>query len=596
MSADTPVWVDPAKKDIASLIEESILKCLTDEKAREAIKELDIYQLIEKPPESKLGDFALPCFRFAKVLRKKPFDIAQDLKGYIEQASCPWIAKVEIAGAFLNLFLDQAYLANFLLPIVLDESYFASEKPKAIRDSRVMVEFSQPNTHKEFHIGHCRNVCLGEAVSLICEYNGYQVIPVNYIGDEGTHVAKCLWRVNQYQGDAPSEKHSEWYGKRYAEAHEFLNSGDEADKKQAQKEVSEILAAIESKKGPFYELWKKSRNECMQDFGDIYKWLGVKFDHIFYESDVSQRSQDIVDEYIQKGLFTESEGAYGVSLEDDGLGYFMARKSDGTSLYITKDLALAKTKFEEFDIDRSVYVVGCEQNFHFRQLFKALELMGFEQAKNCYHLSYAHVTLPHGKISSRKGNAVTFSSLVKLTLEKIHVHLQKYADKWSKEEIDETAHKLAVSAIKYGMLSADPQKEIIFDVEAWTSFDGNSGPYLMYSYARTCSILRECGQRGYKASMDNLNLLTSPYESELLRFVYDFNGVVMGAGEHFRPSVIANFLFSMCKGFNRFYANLSVVNAESSELIEARMALISAFSYTLKQGLRLLGMQAVERM
>ena len=596
MSADTPVWVDPAKKDIAILIEESILNSLTDKQAIEDVKELDIYQLIEKPPESRLGDFALPCFRFAKVLRKKPFDIAMDLKAHIESASCPWVAKIEIAGAFLNIFLDQAFLANFLIPTTLDETYFNSEKPQAVKDTRVMVEYSQPNTHKEFHIGHCRNVCLGQAVSLINTYNGFQVIPVNYIGDEGTHVAKCLWRVSQYEGDAPSEKYSEWYGKRYAEAHELLTNGSEEEKKEAQKEVSKILAAIESKQGPFYELWKKSRDECMQDFADIYQWLGVKFDHIFYESDVSERSQEIVDEYIGKGLFTESEGAYGLSLEDDDLGFFMARKSDGTSLYITKDLALAKTKFEDFTIDRSVYVVGSEQNFHFRQLFKVLELMGFEQAKNCHHLSYAHVTLPHGKISSRKGNAVTFSSLVKLILEKVNQHLEKYQDKWTADEIADTAHKLAVSAIKYGMLSADPQKEIVFDVEAWTSFDGNSGPYLMYSYARTCSILRECDQRGYKVSVENLKLLTSPYESELLRYVYDFNGVVMTAGEHFKPSTIANFLFSMCKGFNRFYANLSVVNAENSELIEARMALISAFSCTLKKGLHLLGMHPVERM
>ncbi|MFK7827141.1 MAG: arginine--tRNA ligase [Oligoflexales bacterium] len=596
MSADTPVWVDPAKKDIANLIEESILKSLVDNKNAEAVKKMDIYQLIEKPPETHLGDFALPCFRFAKVLKKKPFDIAVDLKAYVESAACPWVNKIEIAGAFLNLFLDQTYLANFLVPIVLDESYFDCEKPQSVKDTRVMVEFSQPNTHKEFHIGHCRNVCLGESVSLISAYNGFQVIPVNYIGDEGTHVAKCLWQVSQFGGEVPSEKYSEWYGKRYAEAHELLSSGDEEQKTNAQKEVSKILAAIESKEGSFYELWKKSRDECMQDFGNIYKWLGVKFDHIFYESDVSQRSQEIVDEYIEKGLFKESEGAYGVSLEEDGLGFFMARKSDGTSLYITKDLALAKTKFEDFTIDKSVYVVGSEQNFHFRQLFKTLELMGFEQAKNCYHLSYAHVTLPHGKISSRKGNAVTFSSLVELILDKVHRHLEKYADKWTREQIADTAQKLAVSAIKYGMLSADPQKEIVFDVEAWTSFDGNSGPYLMYSYARTCSILRECDQRGYSSSLENLNLLTSPYESELLRYVYDFNGVVMTAGEHFKPSMIANFLFSMCKGFNRFYANLSVIKADSHELIEARMSLISAFSGTLKQGLRLLGMHPVERM
>lgn len=596
MSEDTPIWVDPAKRELANIIEESILKHLSDERDCEKIKELDIYLLIEKPPEAKLGDFALPCFRFAKLLKKKPFDIAKLLREQLQSANSPWLKKIEIAGAFLNLFLDQTYLAKFIMPIVLNESYFRSERPKAITDTRVMVEFSQPNTHKEFHIGHCRNVCLGESISLISAYNGFQVIPVNYIGDEGTHVAKCLWRVTHFTGEAPKEKNSEWYGKRYAEAHELLSNGDEQQTKQGQQEVSEILAAIESKQGHYYELWKQSRQDCMQDFQKIYDWLGVKFDHFFYESDVSERSQEIVDEYIKKGLFTESEGAYGVSLEDYDLGYFMARKSDGTSLYITKDLALAKTKFEDFTIDRSVYVVGSEQNFHFRQLFKALELMGFEQAKDCYHLSYAHVTLPHGKISSRKGNAVTFSSLVDLTLEKIHEHLEKYTDQWTSEQIKETAHKLAVAAIKYGMLSADPQKEIVFDVEAWTSFDGNSGPYLMYSFARTCSILRECDQRGYKISLENLNLLESQYEFELLRYVYDFNGVIMAAGDHYKPSLIANFLFYMCKGFNRFYANLSVLKAESSDLVEARMALISVFSATLKQGLRLLGMEPVERM
>ena len=333
----------------------------------------------------------------------------------------------------------------------------------------------------------------------------------------------------------------------------------------------------------------------MQDFDSIYEWLNVHFDHVFYESEVSDESQSIVDEYIEKGLFTESEGAIGMSLEEQKLGYFMARKSDGTSLYITKDLALAKRKFNEFNIDRSIYVVGSEQNFHFKQLFEALKLMGFKQANKCYHLSYAHVTLKEGKISSRKGNAFTFKQLVDMVSKELDRILERYKGVWDQDEIDSTARLLAVGAIKYGMLGSDPQKEIVFDPKAWVSFEGNSGPYLMYSYARTCSILRKCEDQGYTYNYQSLHLLDHKLEHEMLRGLYEFNRVCKATCEQYKPSTLANHLFALCKSFNRFYAECPVLNAPEGER-EARISLIKSFTEVLHKGLHLLGITPPSRM
>lgn len=600
MSHQTVLFADPIKFELAAQICNDLNALQAGQNADALVSPEELAAMMTRPPEPEMGDFALPCFRFAKALKKNPAQIAQSLKEGLEKQGHPLLSKAVQNQAFLNIFLDTGAFASMIVPRVVDQSWFAElKKHHDPKYKNVMIEYSQPNTHKEFHIGHGRNVSLGDSVSRLFEYTGHNVIPVNYIGDEGTHVAKCLWQVQEDFDngvEAPGSDFTEWYGKRYVEANRRLAEATPEQKQSYMAKISEILAALESKQGSYYDLWTKSRNECLSDFKKVYDWLGAWFEHDFFESEVSEDSQSIVTEGIKSGLFTESEGAYGISLEDEGLGYFMARKSDGTSLYITKDLALAKKKFNEYSIDRSIYVVGCEQNFHFRQLFSVLEKMGFEQAKLCHHLSYAHVSLPEGKISSRKGNALTFMSLVNLIREEVDKHLEKYKGDWSDQEIEETGKKLSVAAIKYGMLSSDPQKEIVFDPASWTSFDGNSGPYLLYSYSRIQSILRECQKRGFKASLSHLNLLNSSWESELLNHMYDFNSQVFNACENYRPSVISNYLFNICKSFNRFYANISVLNAESDEHRSARMSLIEAYALVLKKGLELLGITPAERM
>ncbi len=585
---------DPAKLSLAETLQ-NILK-----EMGASFEVNDLFKSIEQPPESNLGDYALPCFRFAKSLKKNPNVLAEEIKQLIEKANNPWLAKVELKGAFLNIFTDRQKITAHIIPSILSNEQFSILKKQSGNDqTKVMIEFSQPNTHKEFHVGHGRNVCLGDSLCRLFSYNGYQVIAANYIGDEGAHIAKCLWGVENFTGEQLTEEvnnKAEWLGQRYVEANNLLKDATPENKVIYQKEISTILKSIESKSGKYFETWQTTRQYCLTDFNSIYKWLDVNFDHFFYESEVSEASQEIVEEYIKKGLFVESQGAIGFDMSDKKLGFFLARKTDGTTLYITKDLALAKVKFNDFDIDRSIYVVGSEQNFHFKQLFFALEKMGFKQADKCYHLSYGMVVRPDGKMSSRTGNSFTFLQLIHIVMAEIATYLEKYKNEWSMERLEETAHLLAVGSIKYGMLQADPSKEIVFDPKEWVSFEGNSGPYLMYSYARTQSIITKAAELNLKASLDHLELLTHDTEKELMRSLYDFNQTVLYAAENYRPSTLATHLFYMCKSYNRFYTEVSVLKAETPEHILARLALLEAFSKTLKQGLNLLGITPPEKM
>ncbi|MCK6595614.1 MAG: arginine--tRNA ligase [Bacteriovoracaceae bacterium] len=593
---------DVARLELMELIYSAVLDNFTipSDLIPEQLK-LDIFRTLEQPPEQKLGDYAFPCFKLAKALKSNPNELATKIKSAIEAKNSQWISHLELKGAFLNTFINQQTLAKNFIPTILSGDNFSAFTVNSPKNAiRTMIEFSQPNTHKEFHVGHGRNVCLGDSLCRLYSYAGYQVVPVNYIGDEGTHIAKCLWGIKNYQGaETLSEKtpnKAEWLGQRYVEANNALKDASDEDKQKIQAEISLILKKLESKSGEEYELWKTTRQYCLDDFNSIYSWLDVHFDHFFYESEVSEASQEIVEEYMKKGLFVEDNGAVGFDMSDKKLGFFMARKSDGTTLYITKDLALAKVKFNQFNIQKSIYVVGSEQNFHFKQLFYALEKMGFEAAKDCYHLSYGMVVRPEGKMSSRSGNSFTFLQLIKIVQDEIQTYLDKYKNEWSDERILDTAHKLAVGAIKYGMLIADPNKEIVFDPKEWVSFEGNSGPYLMYSYARTQSILTKSQEQGYHSSTDHLGSLTHESERELLRALYDFNKTALYAAENYKPSTLAHHLFGMCKSFNRFYVEVSVLKAENDQVRSARIALIESFALTLKTGLHLLGITPPDKM
>lgn len=594
MSSNTQYQLDPCRADLGSKIYDALCGMIPDG-GKPSMNAIDIARLLEQPPDAKMGDYALPCFRFAKDTKRKPNEVAEALAAGLKPSG--WLASSQTVGAFLNIFTDKELLAKTIVPQAMSGQWFKTlAENNSNNDCRVMIEYSQPNTHKEFHVGHGRNVCLGNALVRLFRYCGYQVTAANYFGDDGTHIARILRYLITHKLEIPAENRGEWLGQIYVKTGaEFAAAGDE-EKKKITAEISKVHRDIETKHGSTYKLWQDTRQWSLDDFHEIYKWLDVTFDVLFYESDLTEEAQTTVSDYLKRGIFVEDQGAIGVDLKPHKLGFCILRKSDGNTLYATKDLALARKKFDEHKIDRSIYVVADEQNHHFRQVFKVMELMGFEQAKNCYHLSYGMVVLPEGKMSSRDGTSVTFNSLKTLMLSHLGAILKKYENEWPAEEIAATAHHLCDGAIKYGMVSTDPSKEIVFNLEDWLSFEGNSGPYLMYSYTRTQSILRKAEEQGFFASADHPELLKEPSEHDLMRHIYDINTVIIQACENYKPSTLASHLFYTCKSFNRFYADVSVLKADSAELRSARLALTRAFALTLETGLALLGIVAPERM
>jgi len=458
-----------------------------------------------------------------------------------------------------------------------------------------MVEYSQPNTHKAFHVGHMRNVALGDALVRILEYTGQRVLAVNYIGDVGTHIAKCLWYYQNHRPqDPPAHNRGEWLGELYTAATRLLEDAQGETRLQYEREVSQTLQQLEAQEGPVFALWKETRQWSLDAFQEIYRWLGARFDHDFYESDMTS-ARRIVEEGLEKGVFARSQGAVGVDLEAYGLGFFLVLKGDGTTLYSTKDLALAEEKFQRFGITTSIYVVGAEQTLHFRQVFKTLDLLGYPQAQASSHLAYGLVMLPEGKMSSRAGNVILFSELRHRLNDFIVSHyLSAHQGDWPQEEIDETCRRVAVAAIRYGMVKQDPAKTITFSLEDWLVAEGDTGVYLCYAYTRVQSILRVVGQ--IPDPQADFSLLTHETERGLLRELHDFNRVVAQAARLQRPNLLAGALFQLAKAFSRCYAVCSVKNAETPALGQARLAMFAATGRVLGQGLALLGITPPERM
>lgn len=684
----------------------------------------DLEGWLERPKDSKMGDLAFPCFRLAKELRKAPPQIAASLHEGLDAESlqAAGLAQVVAAGPYLNFYVARAELAQTTIPAILDGSFLS---PREARPERVMVEYSQPNTHKAFHVGHLRNASLGDSVARLLSWVGHEVVPVNYIGDEGTHVAKCLWHLRtQYHGELPTEHRGEFLGEQYSAATELLSldtltrapllgvravrvlevgphaaqpkwlvarielaadqdpeprtvvagaGGFEAgdlvayaspgmrvagkevgcvDRKGVQSqgmllseaelglsanndriaplpagaqlgdevvelyrrdgalpagtpvaeefrrrnaEVSAVLQAIESGGGEIWEQWRETKEWSLEEFRRIYAWVDARFDHWFYESELGEESKALVREHQEDGVFVASEGAVGADLSAFGLGFCVLIKTDGTALYATRDLALAKRKFEQYGIDRSLYVVDDAQTLHFQQVFKCLELMGYEQASQCQHLGYAQVVLPDGKMSSRKGNVILFSQLEERLLSKVHADfLGKYEGQWSSQEIAEAAHRLALATMRYGMLNQLNGSKIVFDLDEWSARSGNTGPYMMYAYARTRSILRQVGE--VDESLVDWTLLEHELESELIGFLADYPRIVERAAEQLSPQVVCTYAYELSKKFSRWYKACSVLHAESDALRATRLKLVDATGRVVQHALSLLGIATIERM
>jgi arginyl-tRNA synthetase len=568
--------------------------------AREILKALEALGLkgvsVEKlagefatPPKVELGHLAFPCFQYAKLLGKKPPELAQELASLLVDS----FAKAQVAGPYLNLFLSHKQLGDFVVSPLLEGS---SLKKPALSMAPILIEYSQPNTHKELHVGHMRNLCLGNALVRILRYTGRPVVANTYPGDVGTHVAKCLWYMKYHNQQAPpAVGKGEWLGKMYSLAHNKLEDergtpNEEINRQQ----LTAILKELEQKKGPFFELWKETREWSIDLMKALYNWADVHFDVWYWESQVDSASVQSALKLYEQGLLTKSEGAIGLDLESEGLGFCLLVKTDGNGLYATKDVELARKKFATYHPSRSIYVVDMRQELHFKQVFAVLKKIGFAEAEKCFHLKYNFVELPDGPMSSRKGNIVPIMDLIHKMRDHVKLnYLERYKNEWSVDEIEKTADMVAHGAIKYGMNVMDPNKKIIFKMEDWLRLDGESGPYIQYTYARIQSLVQKI-----PVNLDSVDYsgLTNSIETELILKLAQFNKTAEGCAQNLKTSTLCTYLYETAKLFNSFYHDCPIGKLDDKNLQKARLALAKSTGELLKKGLELLGIPAPQKM
>jgi arginyl-tRNA synthetase len=486
-----------------------------------------------------------------------------------------------------------------------------------VKSERVMVEYSQPNTHKNFHVGHTRNVALGIAVSNILEFAGFPVVRANYIGDIGAHVIKCLWALSRFPDEFDDVAD---FGRRLGEFYALSDRAEndgfvetkhgrvEISKNIFKTEIEALFARWEARESNLLDLWESTRAASLQSFTRIYRILNARFDHIFYESEVEADGKTCVEELLDLGIAElgvegDYKGAVFVDfdkhLPDIDLRKMVLLRADGTSLYQTKELALARRKFQKYDIDRSIYVVATEQSFYFKQIFAILKLWGLPQADNCVHLPYEIVTLPEGKMSSRTGSAILLDDL----MSEAKVKLRTITDeKGYASDVEDTVRKIAIGAIKFSMLNVDHNKVVVFDWEKALNFNGQAAPYILYMAVRARRILAEAGRDDKEADVDlpvlydqDAHFTLSEYEERLVLELGKFPAIVDSAEKDLAPYHVTRYAFEISRKFGEFYRFCPVLKSDEP-IRKTRLAIVRAFDCVLELCLELLGIEVPNAM
>jgi len=545
------------------------------------IKKQEIENLIEVPPQEHLGDFAFPCFSLAKIEKKSPLLIAEELVEKLRKKLGKEISNVDFKTGYVNFFVDKKLLGEKVLKSV-------GKVGDVGKGKKIMVEFPSPNTNKPLHLGHLRNMAIGESVSRILELVGNKVIRSNINNDRGIHICKSIVAYEKFgKGKTPNSenvKSDHFVGDYYV----LFNEKVKKDKS-LEKEAQDCLRKWEAGDKKTIALWKKMNKWAFDGWKETYGVYGVKHDKEYYESDIYTKGREIIESGLKKGLFEKGkDGEIKINLEKENLGEKVLLRSDGTSVYMTQDLYLAKKKDDDFHLDGSIYVVGNEQNYHFKVLFSILKKLNFKFANNLYHLSYGMVELPEGKIKSREGKKADADDLISETCELAKEELKKRY-KLSKKEESERALKIALAAIKYSLLKVNTYQNMIFNPKEALAFEGDTGPYLLYSYARALSILKKVKKKKSKMQIFDLN----EKESKLLKKISNFNSVVENAYEKLSPNLIANYCYELARDFNEFYHSSPVLGSKEEVF---RLKLVEAFRVVMKKGLNLLGIEEVEEM
>ncbi|MBQ1793239.1 MAG: arginine--tRNA ligase [Peptostreptococcaceae bacterium] len=544
----------------------------------------EIVELIEIPPNSDMGDYAFPCFKLAKVFRKAPNMIASDLAENIAVEGA--VSKVEPAGGYVNFFVNKSQLAKTVINDVLTKGkkYGHSDLGK---DKTVVIDFSSPNIAKPFHIGHIRTTVIGNALYKIYDSQGYETVRVNHLGDYGTQFGKLIVAFKL------------WGSKEAVEANPipellklYIQFHDEAEKHpEMEDEARAWFTKLENGDKEAKELWQWFRDESLKEFARVYDLLDIEFDSYNGESFYSDKMDRVIDIIKDKGLLEESQGTNIVDLEAYNMPPALITKNDGSTLYMTRDLAAALYRKENYNFEKCIYVVGSQQSLHFQQLFKVLELVGFEWAKDMIHVPFGMVALEEGTMSTRKGRVVFLEDVLRQAIEKTkETMLEKNPNAQNVEEI---AKQVGVGAVVFQELSNSRIKDYTFSWERTLSFEGETGPYVQYTHARCCSVLRKANE---EVSTDiDYNLISDADSAEVLKLIASFNKQILVALRKNEPHIVTRFVLDLAQAFNKFYHENPIL-VEDAELRKARIALVAATRQTIENALALLGMGAPERM
>ncbi len=564
------------------------MKEMIEKNLKKALKELDIKlreeeieKFIEIPKSYELGDYSFPCFFLSEKLKQEPKEIALNLRKAIGTPPS-YFEDVQTSGAYVNFFINKKMFAKNLIQEILrkkeDFGKIGFGKGKTI-----VVEFSSPNIAKPFGVGHLRSTIIGNSIANICEFEGFNVKRIDYLGDWGTQFGRLILGYSKFGDQAKLEK---------TPIKHLYEVYIKANKKEYEEESRKYFQQLESKEEKIFTLWKAFRELSLKEFKKIYKLFGIKFDVYEGEAEQTRKASDVIKKLKQKGILKKSRGALIVNLKKYGLGIVLIQKSDGTTLYATRDLAAAIKRYNRYKFKKMIYEVGQEQKLYFKQLFKILELMGYEWAKNCIHVEHGlYLGKNKKKFSTRKGDIIFFEDIFKKTLSLAKREIKERFPKIPEKELEKRAIKISLAAIFYGDLKNKRTNNIVFDIKRFVSFEGNTGPYLLYSYARASSISKKINpeNKKFRFNIDKLE----PQEIELVKKLSQFPEVVLSAYISLNPATIANYSYQLSQIFNEFYHACPVIGSKEEVF---RIALVEAFRQVLKNSLALLGIKTIEEM
>lgn len=557
------------------------------------------------------GDLTVVVFPFTRYSRKSPEETAKELGEYLKQ-NIEEVETYNVIKGFLNVVISSAYWIEVLNDVAKEEKYGYAKEPSG---KTYMIEYSSPNTNKPLHLGHIRNNFLGWSVSEIQKANGHNVIMVNLVNDRGIHICKSMIAWEKFANGATPEstgtKGDHFVGDYYvrfdkeykAQIKELMEQGktEEEAKKEAPilLEAQEMLRKWEAGDEKVVSLWRTMNDWVLKGFDETYKMMGISFDKVYFESQTYKKGRDLVLKGLADGvLYRKDTGSVWADLTGDGLDHKLLLRDDGTSVYMTQDIGTAYDRFNEFNMDQEIYVVGNEQNYHFQVLSLVCKKLGFDWADKIKHLSYGMVELPEGKMKSREGTVVDADDLIDEMIHTARTTSEELGklDGYTKEEAEDVYRKVALGALKYFILKVDPKKTMMFNPKESIDFNGNTGPFIQYTYTRIKSVLRKAEEAGVKIVPGDIHTALTEKEQNLVKLIAKLPAVVKEAGDNYSPALIGNYAYELAKEFNQFYHDYSILKEENEQVRNLRLLLARQCSVAIENAMGMLGIEMPERM